>query len=45
MNAQKADVLELKRIYMRGRADQTRLVMTLADVVGIMDRAPARGRA
>ena len=51
MNDQKADVFELKRLYTHGLADETRTVMTLAGVVGLLDRAkralrrpPARAR-
>jgi len=52
MNDEKADVFELKRLYTHGRADQTRVVMTLAGVIGLLDRAkralrrvPAQTRA
>ena len=52
MNDERADVFELKRLYTHGRADTTRFVMTLAGVVGLLDRAkramrrvPARARA
>jgi peptidoglycan/xylan/chitin deacetylase (PgdA/CDA1 family) len=52
MNDEKADVFELKRLYTHGRADQTRVIMTLAGVIGLLDRVkralprlPARVRA
>jgi peptidoglycan/xylan/chitin deacetylase (PgdA/CDA1 family) len=39
MNDENADVFELKRLYTHGRADETRIIMTLAGIIGVLDRA------